>query len=153
MAIDDDIAFLERVPTIGPLGRAALRILAIGAETRHLNAGDVLFSAGEAADGGYVVQAGRFSLQAAEEDGNALTVGPGTLLGEGALFAETTRTGTATALEPAAVLCISRPLFIRMLDSFPDAARKLRATLAGRLDQATREIANVGAFLDAHEPK
>ena len=91
MAIDDDIAFLERVPTIGPLGRAALRILAIGAETRHLNAGDVLFSAGEAADGGYVVQAGRLSLQAAE-DGNELTVGPGTLLGEVALFAETTRT-------------------------------------------------------------
>ena len=152
MAIDDDIAFLERVPTIGPLGRAALRILAIGAETRHLNAGDVLFSAGEVADGGYVVQAGRFSLQAAE-DGNALTVGPGTLLGEVALFAETTRTATATALEPAAVLCISRPLFIRMLDSFPDAARKLRETFAGRLDQATREIVTVGAFLDAHEPK
>jgi CRP-like cAMP-binding protein len=152
MAIDDDIAFLERVPTIGPLGRAALRILAIGAETRHLNAGDVLFSAGETADGGYVVQAGRFSLQAAE-GGNELTVGPGTLLGEVALFAETTRTATATALEPAAVLCISRPLFIRMLDSFPDAARKLRETLAGRLDLATREIAAVGALLDARQPK
>jgi hypothetical protein len=40
-----------------------------------------------------------------------------------------------------------------MLDSFPDAARKLRETLAGRLDQATREIVNVRDFLDAHEPK
>ena len=40
-----------------------------------------------------------------------------------------------------------------MLDSFPDAARKLCETFAGRLDLATREIANVGAFLDAHEPK
>ena len=152
MAIDDDIAFLQRVPTIGPLGRAALRILAIGAETRHLNAGDVLFSAGEAADGGYVVHAGRFSLQGAE-DGNELTVGPGTLLGEVALFAEAKRTATATALEPAAVLYISRPLFVRMLDSFPDAAHKLRETFAGRLDLATREITNVGTFLDAHEPK
>ena len=152
MAIDDDIAFLERVPTIGPLGRAALRILAIGAETRHLNEGDVLFSVGEAADGGYVVQAGRFSLQAAE-DGKELIVGPRTLLGEVALFAETKRTATATALEPAAVLYISRPLFVRMLDSFPDAAHKLRETFAGRLDLATREITNVGTFLDAHEPK
>ena len=152
MAIDDDIAFLQRVPTIGPLGRAALRILAIGAEARHLNEGDVLFSAGEAAEGGYVVQAGRFSLQGAE-DGNELTVGPGTLLGEVALFAEAKRTATATALEPAAVLYISRPLFVRMLDSFPDAAHKLRATFAGRLDLATREITNVGTFLDAHEPK
>src|SRR6266403_3350322 len=152
MAIDNDIAFLERVPTIGPLGRAALRILAIGAESRHLNEGDVLFSVGEAADGGYAVQAGRFSRQAAE-DGKELIVGPRTLLGEVALFAETKRTATATALEPAAVLCIPRPLFIRMLDSFPDAGRKLRETFAGRLDLATREVVNVGTFLDVREPK
>ena len=152
MAIDDDIAFLERVPTLGLLGRPALRILAIGAETRHVHGGEVLFNAGDEAEGGFVVQAGRFHLSSSE-DGKDLTVGPCTLLGEVALFAETKRTATATALEPAAVLCISRPLFTRMLDSFPDAARKLRETFAGRLDLATREIANVGAFLDAREPK
>ena len=33
------------------------------------------------------------------------------------------------------------------------AAHKLRETFAGRLDLATREITNVGTFLDAHEPK
>jgi hypothetical protein len=40
-----------------------------------------------------------------------------------------------------------------MLDSVPDPAHKLRETLAGRLDQATREIANVRTFLDAREPE
>jgi CRP-like cAMP-binding protein len=152
MAIDDDIAFLERVPTLGLLGRAALRILAIGAETRHVHGGEVLFNAGDEAEGGFVVQAGRFQLSSSE-DGKDLTVGPCTLLGEVALFAETKRPATAKALEPATVLIIPRPLFIRMLDSFPDAARKLRETLAGRLDQATREIVNVRDFLDTHEPK
>jgi CRP-like cAMP-binding protein len=152
MAIDDDIAFLERVPTLGLLGRAALRILAIGAETRHVHGGEVLFNAGDEAEGGFVVQAGRFQLSSSE-DGKDVTVGPCTLLGEVALFAETKRPATAKALEPATVLIIPRPLFIRMLDSFPDAARKLRETLAGRLDQATREIVNVRDFLDAHEPK
>jgi CRP-like cAMP-binding protein len=134
------------------LGRAALRILAIGAETRHVHGGEVLFNAGDEAEGGFVVQAGRFQLSSSE-DGKDLTVGPCTLLGEVALFAETKRPATAKALEPATVLIIPRPLFIRMLDSFPDAARKLRATLAGRLDQATREIVDVRDFLDAHEPK
>jgi len=152
MAIDDDIAFLERVPTLGLLGRPALRILAIGAETRHVHGGEVLFNAGDEAEGGFVVQAGRFQLSSSE-DGKDLTVGPCTLLGEVALFAETKRPATAKSLEPATVLIIPRPLFIRMLDSFPDAARKLRETLAGRLDQATREIVNVRDFLDAHEPK
>src|SRR5262245_48102476 len=151
MAIDDDIAFLERVPTIGLLGRAALRILAIGAETRHLREGEILFSAGDQADGGYVIQAGQFSLRSSE-DGNERTVGPHTLVGEVALFAETKRTATATALERATVLFIPRPLFTRMLDSFPEAAAKLREILASRLDQTTRQIASIGMFLDAHEP-
>src|SRR5262249_26096993 len=104
------------------------------------------------ADGGFVVQVGRFQLSSSE-DGKDLTVGPCTLLGEVALFAETKRPATAKALEPATVLSIPRPLFIRMLDSFPDSARKRLASRPGRLDEATREIVNVRAFLDAHEPQ
>ena len=151
MAIDDDITFLERVPTLSLLGRQALRILAIGAETRYIHSGEVLFKRGEEADGAYVIQDGRFKLSS--NDGNELTVGPCTLLGEVALFSETRRPATARALEPSTVLRIPRFLFVRMLDSFPEAARKLREILAGRLDQATREISNVRAVLDAHEPK
>jgi CRP-like cAMP-binding protein len=151
MAIDDDITFLERVPTLSLLGRPALRILAIGAETRYIHSGEVLFKRGEEADGAYVIQDGRFKLSS--NDGNELTVGPCTLLGEVALFSETRRPATARALEPSTVLRIPRFLFVRMLDSFPEAARKLREILAARLDQATREISNVRAVLDAHEPK
>ena len=151
MAIDDDITFLERVPTLSLLGRQALRILAIGAETRYIHSGEVLFKRGDEADGAYVIQDGRFKLSS--NDGNELTVGPCTLLGEVALFSETRRPATARALEPSTVLRIPRFLFVRMLDSFPEAARKLREILAARLDQATREISNVRAVLDAQEPK
>jgi len=151
MAIDDDITFLERLPTLSLLGRQALRILAIGAETRYIHSGEVLFKRGEEADGAYVIQDGRFKLSS--NDGDELTVGPCTLLGEVALFSETRRPATARALEPSTVLRIPRFLFVRMLDSFPEAARKLREILAARLDQATREISNVRAVLDAHEPK
>ena len=151
MAIDDDISFLERVPTLSLLGRQSLRILAIGAETRYIHSGEVLFKRGEEADGAYVIQDGRFKLSS--NDGDELTVGPCTLLGEVALFSETRRPATARALEPSTVRRIPRFLFVRMLDSFPEAARKLREILAARLDQATREISNVRAVLDAHEPK
>jgi len=151
MTIEDDISFFERVPTLNQLGRQALRILAIGAETRYIHGGEVLFNSGEDADGGFVIQEGRFNLSS--DDGRDITVGPATLLGEVALFTETTRPTTATALEPSTVLRIPRPLFIKMLDSFPDAARKLREILASRLDQSAREFHNVRNALDAHEPK
>ena len=150
MTIEDDIGFFERVPTLSLLGRQALRILAIGAETRYIHGGEVLFNSGDEADGGFVVQEGRFNLSSPEE-GREVTVGPFTLLGEVALFTETKRPATATALEPSTVLLIPRPLFIKMLDSFPDAARKLRDILANRLNQSSHEIGNVRAALDAHE--
>ena len=37
MTIEDDIAFLERVPALAILGRDALRILAIGTENRYVH--------------------------------------------------------------------------------------------------------------------
>ena len=45
MGIEEDIAFFERVPPLAALGKQALRILAIGAETRTLQSGAVLFYA------------------------------------------------------------------------------------------------------------
>jgi CRP-like cAMP-binding protein len=153
MSIEDDIAFFERVPTLGLLGRAALRILAIGAESRYVHGGEILFNAGESADAGFVVQEGSFSLAPPQTEGKGVKVGPGTLLGELAMLTDTTRPVTATALEPSTVLRIPRPLFIKMLDSFPDAARKLREILASRLDQSARDFHNVRAVLDVREPK
>ena len=63
---------------------------------------------------------------------STVTVGPGTLLGELALLTETTRPVTATAREPSTVMRISRSLFLKMLDGFPDAARRLRDDIAAR---------------------
>src|SRR5437588_8718562 len=148
MSIEDDIAFLERVPTLALLGRDALRILAIGAESRYLHDGNVLFSQGEAADAGYVVQEGLLGLGPVRGNAEELTVGPGTLLGELALLTETTRPVTATALEPSTVVRIPRTLFLKMLEAYPQAALRLRESILARADQSAREIERVRGVLD-----
>src|SRR5262245_51445517 len=106
MSIDDDIAFLERVETLALLGHEALRILAIGAESRYVHDGDVLFREGDIADAGYVVQEGSFTLVSRDSpiQVDPIAVGPGVLLGELALLTETIHTATATATEPSAVM-------------------------------------------------
>jgi CRP-like cAMP-binding protein len=152
MTIEDDIAFFERVPTLGLLGRDALRILAIGAESRYVHGGEVLFGAGDEADAGFVIQEGSFSLTAGSAGDEPLVVGRGTLLGELALITETKRPATATALEPSTVLRIPRGLFLKMLDGFPSAAEKLRDILASRSDQSTAAIYAVRGILDGREP-
>jgi CRP-like cAMP-binding protein len=152
MTIEDDIAFFERVPTLGELGRDALRILAIGAESRYVHSGEVLFGIGDEADAGFVVQEGSFQLSGLSDGAAEMVVGRGTLIGEVALLTETTRPATATALEPSTVLRIPRGLFLKMLDGFPNAAVKLRDTLASRANQASADIYTVRGILDAHEP-
>jgi len=147
MTIEDDIAFLERVPTLRRLGAGALRILAIGAESYTVESGQMLFAAGEPADCGYVVQQGSFSLRPERPGEDEVVAEPGTLLGEAALLAETRRPATATARQDAVVLRISRAMFLKMLESFPDAAQRLRELVASRADQWTREIENVRAAL------
>jgi CRP-like cAMP-binding protein len=150
MTIEDDIAFLERVPTFSLLGRDALRILAIGAESRYVHGGEILFQAGESADGGYVVQEGAFTLRPDTGDPNPpeLTVNRGALLGEFALLTETIRPVTAIADEPSTVMRIPRSLFLKMLEGYPDAAERLRDHLARRAEQTAKDIAAVRTVLD-----
>ena len=150
MTIEDDIAFLEQVPTFALLGREALRILAIGAESRYVHAGEVLFQAGESADGGYLVQEGTFTLRPDTGDSNPpeVTVSRGALLGEFALLTETVRPVTATANEPSTVVRIPRSLFVKMLEGYPDAAQRLRDHLARRAEQTAKDIVAVRSVLD-----
>jgi len=145
MSIEDEIAFLESVPILRRLGNGALRSLAIAAETYSMQPGEVLFSAEEVADGAYIVQQGAVTLKPVH--GPEIVAGPGTLLGESALLAEIKRPATATAREPAKLMRISRATFLKVLDSYPDAAQQLRDLLASRSDQWAREMANIRATL------
>ena len=145
MSIEDDVALLERVPTLQLLGTAALRMLAIGSEQRDVARGDLLFSAGDDADAGFIVQRGAFRLE--DGGGSEIVAGPGALIGELALVVAMQRPSTATALEHSSVIRIARSLFQRVLESDPAAARRLRDEFAGRTSQIASDLLMAGAKL------
>jgi CRP-like cAMP-binding protein len=147
MSIDDDIAFLERVPILAQLGESALRILAIGAESYSVSEGETLFAPGESADCAYVVQHGSFVIKPQAANGLESIAEPGSLLSESALLIETPRHATATAREDSIVLRISRAMFLKMLESNPQAAQQLRVLFASRADQLARDFEKVHAIL------
>jgi CRP-like cAMP-binding protein len=145
MSIDDDVALLERVPTLRLLGTAALRMLAIGSEQRAIARGALLFSEGDDADAGFVVQRGTFRLE--DSGGAEIVAGPGALIGELALVVAMRRPSTATALEHCSVIRVARSLFQRVLESDPVAARRLRDEFASRTSQIASDILMAGAKL------
>ena len=142
MSIEDDVALLERVPTLRLLGTEALRMLAIGSEQRNVPRDDVLFSQGDEADAGYVVQRG--ALRVDDGLGAETVARPGMLIGELALIVAMRRPSTATALEHSSVIRISRSLFQRVLESDPAAAVRLRDEFVNRTSRLASDILTAG---------
>jgi len=145
MSIEDDVALLERVPTLRLLGTDALRMLAIGSEQRNVARGDLLFNEGEDAEAGFIVQRGALRIE--NGAGAEIVAGPGALIGELALVVAMQRPSTATALEYSSVIRVARSLFQRVLESDPAAARRLRDEFAGRTSQIASDILMAGAKL------
>ena len=145
MSIEDDVALLERVPTLRLLGTTALRMLAIGSEQRDVARGDPLFNAGDDADAGFIVQRGAFRIE--DGGGAEMVAGPGALIGELALIVPMQRPSTALALEHSSVIRVARSLFQRVLESDPAAALRLRDDFAIRSSQIASDILMAGAKL------
>lgn len=144
MALDDDIAILSQAPLFALLERDALRLVAFASETRSLRAGDVLFRKGDRSDGGYVVSRGAIALDA-NEDGSpaAFVAGPGSLIGQAALFTRIVRPATATANEASTVIRVTPSLMRRVLEEFPDAAAAMQDAMAAELARLTQGLEEV----------
>ncbi len=144
MALDDDIATLSHAPLFNLLEKDALRLVAFASETRTYREGDVLFKKGDRSDGGYVVSRGAIALDAADDGSPAAFVaGPGSLIGQAALFARIERRATATAREPSAIIRVTPNLMRRVLEEFPDAAAAMHQAMADELAQLTDSLERV----------
>lgn len=133
MALKDDIALFMRLSIFEGLSEEHLRLLAFGAERRRLEKGHVLFRQGAAADSAFVVTMGHLRLTMHSPSGGERVIGDaaaGSILTEIAMIADAERHFTATATEESEVIRISRMLFHRMLEEYPEVAvatdRRLR---------------------------
>jgi CRP-like cAMP-binding protein len=148
MSLEDDMALLSRVAMFADMDRDALRLLAFAAETRQLRAGDVLFRKGDLSDGGYVVTLGSVALIEDDTKTADAIIGPGALIGEIALISETRRPATAIAREPTTVLRLSRGMFRRTMEEYPELAQRLAADLRHRIAAMSGDLAKVKRSLD-----
>jgi CRP-like cAMP-binding protein len=150
MALEDDIAILARAPLFNLLDRDALRLVAFASENRILRAGDMLFRKGDRSDGGYVVSRGAIALDASDDGSPAAFVaGPGSLIGQAALFTRVERPATAMAREPSTVIRVTPSLMRRVLEEFPAAAAAMHHAMAEELARLAEGLEQVRQHLIA----
>ena len=129
MALDDHIRILSGVRLFEGFAQDQLRLLAFGAEAMSVSAGKKLYR---------------------EHEGDRVEVstgGPGTVLGEMALIADSRRLTSADAETDAEVLRINRSMFRRILEEYPETAERLRTQIIEDLQALIRRIEEVGERL------
>ena len=146
MALDDHIRILSAVRLFEGFTQDQLRLLAFGAEAMRLPPERKIYREDDEADSAYIVVKGRVSLYR-EQDGERVeitSVGPGAMLGELALIADTRRLTSAEAATDAEVLRLNRSMFRRILEEYPDTAQALHTRITEDLQALIRRIEKLG---------
>jgi CRP-like cAMP-binding protein len=147
--LSDELALLEALPVFELFQREALQIVAFSSDTRQLRTGDVLFKRGQISDCGYLVLSGAVTLTNDDKGRTESSiVSRGALIGSQALFAATERPATAVVQEDCRLLRISRSIVLRVLETFPETAEKLRAKMATDTNDTLALFARIVSVLN-----
>lgn len=142
MAIDTDVQALMQAPLFHGFSAEQLRLIAFGTEHLSMGKGRELYREGEAADCGFLILSGTVNLVEDKAMNRRIiqSAGPGTLLGELALIAPGTRSSGAVAAGDCEVMRISRSLFRRVLEEYPDLAARIHADLSRRFGAFIEDV-------------
>lgn len=150
MALDDDIQFLSTIGLFEAFSAQHLRLLAFGAERMVLRTGRELFHEGQSADCAYIVVSGAISLFHQGKQGrvNLRTISSGAVLGEMALIAQTNRLTGAVADTETEVIRISRSIFHRILEEYPELATSLYQHISNNLNEMVEQIDKLSSHFE-----
>lgn len=142
MSLDSDTKFLSSVSFFSGFVPEALRLLAFGSSRCSLVSGSVLYGSGDVSDGGYVVVRGLVELSGAGDDRSCKI---GSLIGELSLISEMVHSGEARVIEDCELILIPRPLFLRVLEEYPETAQ----LLLNRIGDSSREFIQMLELISA----
>ncbi|GAA2730986.1 Crp/Fnr family transcriptional regulator [Actinocorallia aurantiaca] len=134
------------------LDPAARENLLRGCRIRRYRPGEHLCYQGEPPDHMLILREGWVKVWKTDENGHECVIavrGPGDLIGEAGLLAETDRTATVTALHGVTALSVPRGRFNGFLNEHPGAWPKVFGSLSRRLNQSDERIMALGGRFGA----
>ncbi len=122
---------LRAVPNFAPLDEPILLEVLGASANLYWTPGKTVFEAGDAAEALYIVLSGRVRIleSAGGEQREVAELGAGDYFGENALLEEVTHTRSAVTSEETELLVLPKESFRALLESNPELAARLEATL------------------------
>lgn len=142
MSVKDDVALLKKIPLFAKVDESRLNVLAFSTERVNIRAGDVLYKNGQPGAAAFVIVDGEVGIRRLSKPGEApeIVAGSGSLIGEQSMFAGVPYRGTATALSAVVALKISKDLFYRVAEEFPDLAIEAIQAVNEKLDATLSDL-------------
>ncbi len=137
---------LRDLPLFSKVGLDVFRPVCAVADKRALRRGERLFAQGDPVEAVHLIKQGSFKLVRVTEDGREIVLrlaNQGEILGEDALFQQSSYAASAVALEEARVCSISRERLEGVIRQRPDLAWQVIASLGSRLYELWAQLTDL----------
>jgi CRP/FNR family transcriptional regulator, cyclic AMP receptor protein len=150
VSVRADAETLRSIPIFAECDPVHLQVLAFSSERQQFRAGETVMRQGDTGSLAYLVLDGQADLR--HERGAATetigTAGPGALLGEAAMIGQIPYSLTAVAATPLSAAKISRSLFMRVAEEYPNFGAAVFTALARKLDGSMSDLTTAQTLLD-----
>ncbi len=142
MSLNEEVDLLRQIPLFSSIEPSKLKLLAFTSERVTYGPGQTLFQQGDMGDAAYIIMDGDAAVLIDTPDGplTVATMGRNAIIGEIAILCDVPRTATVRADSTLVTLRISKDLFFRLVNEFPQMAVEIMRELARRLEKTTAQL-------------
>jgi CRP/FNR family transcriptional regulator, cyclic AMP receptor protein len=144
MNLNEEVELLKRVPIFAKMEQAKLKLLAFTSERVNFAAGQEVCHQGDPGDTMYVILGGVADvlIDKAGTDGQIAVaeMKKNSFFGEIAILCDVPRTATIKARESLSTLKITKDMFYRLVEEFPQLSIEIMRELAHRLVDTNQKL-------------
>ena len=142
MDINEEVDLLRKIPLFANVEPAKLKLLAFTSDRLIFQPEQTLFRQGEIGDAAYLILSGeaRITIDGPTGELELAKAREHEIVGEIAILCDVPRTATITAESELITLRISKDLFFRLIEEFPQMAIEIMRELAHRLELSNARL-------------
>ncbi len=142
MSLNEEVELLRNIPLFSKLEASKLKLLAFTSERLTYEADQLLCKQGDMGDAAYIIVEGEAAVLVDSPGGQirVADLGRNDFVGEIAILCDVPRTATVKAMSKVVALRISKDLFFRLVEEFPQMAVEIMRELAHRLEATTIQL-------------